>query len=112
VTTLTALDQARVWRALTDLAETTPGLAAARITVESHITLAAMLTVEIGVHGEPDVFDAWRAALGIDSDTLERRQLMGGAWVTSGYTISHGIAWALSLYHREPAPTLALAGAA
>lgn len=110
--TLTALDQARVWRALTDLAETTPGLPAARITAQSHITIAAMLTVEIGAHGEPDTFEAWRAALGIDPDTLERRQLMGGNWVTSGHTIRHGIEFILSLYHQQPAPAYAMAGAA
>lgn len=112
MTILTALDQARVWRALADLAETTPGLPATRIVVEGHITLAAQLTVEIGAHGEPEVFEAWRVALGISPESLERRRLMGGSWVTSGHTISHGIAWIVSLYHRQPAPALALAGAA
>lgn len=109
---LTARDQARAWRTLADLAETTPGLPAARITVENHVTLAAELTIEIGAHGEPDTFEAWCEALEIDPSTLERRQLMGGGWVTSGHTISHGIAFVLSLYHRQPAPALALAGAA
>lgn len=114
MTTLTAADQARAYRALTALAETTPGLPASRITIESHVPLAAKLTVEVGAHGEPDVFDAWRTALGIDSDTLDTRRVLGGGWVTSGHATFLGIAFVVTLHHRQPAPVaaLALAGAA
>lgn len=112
MTTLTAADQVRAYRALTALADTTPGLPAARTLIYSDVTLAVELTVEVGAHHEPDVFEAWREALGIDPDTLDQRQLMGGIWVISGHAKYLGVMFILSLYHRQPAPALALAGVA
>ncbi|MGW4075916.1 hypothetical protein ACWELB_20800 [Streptomyces asiaticus] len=114
MTALSAADQARAFRALAALADTTPGLPAARIVIEGHITLAAELTVRVGAHGEPDTFEAWRTALNIDPDSLEQHQMMGGAWVTSGHALFHGVMFVLSLYHQQPAPApvAVLAGAA
>lgn len=112
MTALTALDQARIFRALTALAESTPDLPAPRITIESHMTLAAELTVRIGAHGEPDTFEAWRTALGIDEASLESHRMMGGGRTTSGHAKFHGVVFILTLHHRQPAPAMAMAGAA
>ncbi|MEU7240243.1 hypothetical protein [Streptomyces sparsogenes] len=110
MTALTALGQARAHLALAALAESTPGLPAADIHVRGHITLTSMITVEVVAHHEPDVFEAWRDALGIEE--VDERRLSFGGWVTSGHAIVDGIAFVLTLHHRQPAPAYALAGAA
>lgn len=110
MTALTALDQARAYRALAAIAESTPGLPAADIHVRGHITLTSMLTVEIVAHHDREAFEAWRDALGIEE--VDERQLPFGGWVTSGHAIRDGIAIVLTLHHQQPAPVAALAGAA
>lgn len=110
MTALSVADQARAFRTLAALAESTPGLPAADIHVRGHITLTSMVTIEVVAHHEPDTFQAWWEALGIEE--VDERQLSFGGWVTSGHVILDGIAIILTLHHRQPAPAYALAGAA
>lgn len=99
---LKASDQARVYHVLTALADQNPDLPAAEIHVRGHISLGAMLTVTVALHGEPEAFEQWRQALNIPPVKPEQMQL--GGWVSRGFSRIGDIQVELVLHHRQEAP--------
>ncbi|WP_327223090.1 hypothetical protein OG229_02780 [Streptomyces platensis] len=101
---LKASDQTRALIALTNLADEHPHLPAPEMHVHGHISLSAMVTVEVVLHGDEDGFEAWRQALGIDPGDVQQRQLSLGGRVSSAHTIRLGVAIVLTVHHRQEAP--------
>ncbi|MEU3990190.1 hypothetical protein AB0F24_17740 [Streptomyces platensis] len=101
---LKASDQARVFHTLTALTDENPDLPAPEIHIHGHITITAMVTVEVVLHGDEDGFEAWRQALGIDPTDVQQRHLSLGGWVSSAHTIRLGVAIVLTVHHRQEAP--------
>ncbi|MGW2010955.1 hypothetical protein [Streptomyces nigrescens] len=101
---LKASDQARVFHTLTTLTDENPDLPAPEIHIHGHISLSAMLTVEVVLHGDEVGFDDWRQALGIAPEAVQQRQLSLGGWVSSAHTTQLGVAIVLTVHHRQDAP--------